>query len=479
MIKIKGMGTFEREQIFGKKGSFENISDDMESKYTKSKYTEFEYTEFEYTESGEMESEETESEGMESEGTESEEMESEEMESANIQPEDIELKKIEAYINEYNLVTNKITSLSMKFSSGTYVISISLFVGIASIGMASDSVFKNVIYCLMPIMLSFYLFNHIRYMALQFKLSGYAKHLEERINKVLKEQVLLWEGAVARSNGQNGYEGVFWGVIYLNLLVAIYFVAYNNLAIAFYRSQEISDIVLPITILYYYLTAFILFFLLFFTNEHDKAYKKAVASAKAKGPKEDKKTKKEKILGRIKMLIMVIILLLSPSSLLPLIYASKHSVDSVQKVYDYVVVLGNKSIEGQPSEDMQCRLECLMDYIDASPNATIILSGGNGEADCMENYLYSKNMTNYIIIKEGSSQNTYENLKNTMSIVTGNVLVITSDYHVFRTKFIINRLNLDWDILPAKSRSTIIGKALKECYAVYIEYVRGVIKGIG
>lgn len=89
-------------------------------------------------------------------------------------------QRIEAYINEYNLVTNKITSLSMKFSNGSYIISISLFVGIASVKVDSDSILMNAIFIVLPIILSLYLYNHIRYMALQFKLSGYAKHLEKK-----------------------------------------------------------------------------------------------------------------------------------------------------------------------------------------------------------------------------------------------------------------------------------------------------------
>lgn len=68
---------------------------------------------------------------------------------------------------------------SMKFSNGSYVISVGLFAGIASINTNDNTFFMNGIFAALPIVMLFYLYNHIRYMALQFKLSGYAKYLEE------------------------------------------------------------------------------------------------------------------------------------------------------------------------------------------------------------------------------------------------------------------------------------------------------------
>ena len=118
---------------------------------------------------------------------------------------------------------------------------------------------------------------------------------------------------------------------------------------------------------------------------------------------------------------------------------------------------------------MKCRLDCLLKYIDDSTNSTIIVSGGNGEANKMKKYLLNQGIPDDLIVLEECSKNTLENLENTCSLVSGNVLLITSDYHVFRTRLLCNKLNLDWDMLPAKSESSIFFKAYKECVIIYWE----------
>lgn len=381
---------------------------------------------------------------------------------------------IETYINEYNLVSNKITSLSLKFSSGSYIIPISLFVSIFSMNMDSETPLLNIVFIVMPIILSFYLYNHIRYMALQFKLSGYAKHLENKINEILEDKVLLWENTIARNNRQNYYEGIFFGIIYVCILVLMYYTAYSSLAKDLYRDQSFYGFPLLISVIYYYLFFLIIFFLLFFTNEHNITFRKASFFSAIKLTdelKESRVVRKTIRLTIIKILFIVIVFLLTPSSLLPLTYFSKYSVISTEENYDYIIILGNKSIENEPSEDMKERLYCLMENIDDYQNSTIVLTGGNGEANLMNNFLVENNIINYPIILEEASQNTHENLVNTRNLVSGNVLVITSDYHVLRTSLICNKLDLDWNVLPAKSNNPIFLKSLRECYAIYFEYL--------
>ena len=187
-------------------------------------------------------------------------------------------QRVETYINEYNLVINKITSLSMKFSNGSYVISISLFVGVASISMSTDSLFKNGIFIVLPIVILFYLYNHIRYMVLQFKLSGYARALEEKINKISEDNILLWENSLARENKQNSVEGIFCGIIYMGIFSLIFYGAYYNLAIVFYGNRNIwSVLYLIVSCVYFYLTIFLILFIAFYINEHEKIYKKATS----------------------------------------------------------------------------------------------------------------------------------------------------------------------------------------------------------
>ena len=387
---------------------------------------------------------------------------------------DRQTQKIETYLNEYNIVINKITALSLKFANGSYIIPIGLFVGLASIKMDYESIFINAIFIALPIILSFYLYNHIRYMSLQFKLSGYAKHLENKINEILEDKILLWENSIARNNKQNYYEGMFLGVIYVCIMILIHYTAYNNLAAVIYRNRNFYGIAILITAIYYYLVALIIFFLLFFMNEHNNTFRLATsfnAIVLTNFQKKHTRVKKFTRSNITKIMITLILILLMPSALFPLTYFSKYSAISIEKHYDYIVVLGNKSNCNEPSEDMKVRLNCLVDNIDYFQNSTIILSGGNGEANLMKDFLVDNDITQNTIILEETSQNTRENLSNTRYLASGNVLVITSDYHVFRTRLISNRLNLDWDVMPAKTNNFKFLKSLRECYAIYFEYL--------
>lgn len=381
-----------------------------------------------------------------------------------------EFNTIDAYIDEYKIVTNKITSLSLKFSSGSYIIPISMIVGLASVTV--DHFIINIILIISPIVLTFYIYNHIRYMALQFKLSGYAKHLEIRINEMLKENVLLWENSVARGNGQNFYEGIFLGITYTAIILLMYYLAYDRLVDMVFMSDISYGVLFVITIIYYFATASLIFFLLFFTNEHDASFARANRAFNATSTVKKSNSifvSLKKIVA--KLIIVIAVLTLFPISVLPLVLLSPNTINAVEN-YDYVVVLGNKSKNDVPSCDMQSRLNCLISYIDEQSNIVVVLSGGKGEATLMKNYLIDRGLTNLQIITEEDSVNTYENFINVKQIVPNNSLVITSDYHIFRSNLICSRLGSNFDFLAAKSDNVILFKAIKECYAAYFDLLR-------
>lgn len=394
-------------------------------------------------------------------------------------------QKIDTYLNEYNIVVNKITSLSMKFASGSYFIPIGLFVGVSSLYIDSSSNLTNAIIIILPIILSFYIYNHIRYMVLQFKLSGYAKHLELKINELAEDNILLWENSIARSNNQNYFEAIFLGMIYILIFILMYYTAYMNLSNLIFENHAFYGVAFFVTMIYYYFFVFIVFFILSYINEHNNTFKAAVLEGNSNTFKKVtllvnsqtsvtvKKNKlffKLKELVNAKMYIIIVLFLLTPITFLPLIYLSTKNIVITENNYDYIIVLGNSSTDNEPSEDMKSRLDCLIDYIGDNQNCNIVLSGGNGEAALMSNYLENNNITNNTLILEETSQSTYQNLRNTKDLVSGNVLIITSDYHIFRTQLICNKLKLDYDFLTAKSNTNIFYKLIKECYAVFLEY---------
>ena len=126
---------------------------------------------------------------------------------------------------------------------------------------------------------------------------------------------------------------------------------------------------------------------------------------------------------------------------------------------EYVVVLGARVDEsGNPSYSLLWRLEATLEYLNAHPDATAVLSGGQGadkpmsEAACMHDWLVGHGVDEDRLIMEDQSTNTLENLRNSFAILgqrtggddlSGKVAVVSSSYHLFRAKLIASGLGVD------------------------------------
>lgn len=115
---------------------------------------------------------------------------------------------------------------------------------------------------------------------------------------------------------------------------------------------------------------------------------------------------------------------------------------------DYAIVLGAGLEKDQVSERLKRRLDTAYEALKDN-DIPIIVSGGKGEgeliseAEAMKAYLSNLGMEEKRILLEDKSTSTYENLKLSSKLLTdkGNrILIITSDYHMFRAKMIGKRL---------------------------------------
>lgn len=121
---------------------------------------------------------------------------------------------------------------------------------------------------------------------------------------------------------------------------------------------------------------------------------------------------------------------------------------------DYVVVLGSGLKEGnQLSQTLQMRLDASLSYVMDHSEIPIIVSGGQGpdedlsEAEAMRNYLVHNGISQQRIILENKSTSTEENLLFSKAILTKQginhpkIIIITSDYHMFRAKLIAKKMD--------------------------------------
>ena len=109
---------------------------------------------------------------------------------------------------------------------------------------------------------------------------------------------------------------------------------------------------------------------------------------------------------------------------------------------DYCIVLGAQWKSDGPSEVLRRRLDKAAAYLISNPNTKVIVSGGQGsneiisEASGMRDYLIQSGIAENRILVEDQSSNTYENLVFSgkfLDKTTDSVVVVTNNFHVFRT----------------------------------------------
>lgn len=116
---------------------------------------------------------------------------------------------------------------------------------------------------------------------------------------------------------------------------------------------------------------------------------------------------------------------------------------------DYVIILGAKVNGTSPSLILKARLDTAVTYLKQFPDAKVIVSGGQGadegisEAECMYRYLVDAGIAKERIIQENQSTNTRENLEFSARFLDrreDSVVIITSDFHVFRSVKIAEKM---------------------------------------
>ncbi|MGM9925740.1 MAG: YdcF family protein [Bacillus sp. (in: firmicutes)] len=146
---------------------------------------------------------------------------------------------------------------------------------------------------------------------------------------------------------------------------------------------------------------------------------------------------------------------------------------------DYMIVLGARVHGTTPSLSLKYRIETAADYLLKSPATIAIVSGGQGageddsEAQIMKNELIALGVDSNRIIKEEKSTSTYENIKFSQKLLADNpkrILVVSNDYHLYRSVLIGNQYGLDLEALPAKTPAKALVKSYLREYLALIKY---------
>ena len=124
-------------------------------------------------------------------------------------------------------------------------------------------------------------------------------------------------------------------------------------------------------------------------------------------------------------------------------------------VPDFIVVLGAQVQGDGPSLTLKKRLDRTLELLQEHPDKTVIVSGGQGadevhtEASVMAQYLLARGAQPAQVIEEDQASNTRENLlfsaalAEARGIDTSRVLIVTSDFHMCRAKYIARTLGME------------------------------------
>lgn len=154
----------------------------------------------------------------------------------------------------------------------------------------------------------------------------------------------------------------------------------------------------------------------------------------------------------------------------------------------YVVVLGAGVNGTEPSRSLRERLDAALGYLTAYPESIAVVSGGQGnyedisEAQCMFDYLTNHGIDSDRVWMEDQAENTLQNLQFSLDLIenrTGKrpekIAIVSSEYHLHRANLFAGWLDLDTDLVPAKTGRISLrwNYYLREIFAIWYYSIFG------
>lgn len=178
-----------------------------------------------------------------------------------------------------------------------------------------------------------------------------------------------------------------------------------------------------------------------------------------------------------KVVIIIVVTIIVPSLILFLFIFNGAKNIKPQNA-DVMIVLGCQIWGEGPSEMLLYRLQNALELYKNGIAKSIIVSGGQGpdeiitEAKAMKKWFVKKGVPENVIFEEDKSTSTYENLKYSKVIMDRqgfrDAVVVTSDFHVFRSLWLSQRLGIE-----AKGSPSVTVDYLKPYY-----YLREILSNI-
>jgi len=151
---------------------------------------------------------------------------------------------------------------------------------------------------------------------------------------------------------------------------------------------------------------------------------------------------------------------------------------------DYVIILGCQVNGTIPSVPLVRRVNTAINYLNRNQFTNVIVSGGQGpgedisEAEAMRRLLIRSGINEKRIFIENRSRNTKQNLEfsnNLYNLLNKNVIIVSSDYHMFRVILTARKLNYkNIEIMSGKTQLSVLpAYLLREYVSIMYNLVIG------
>lgn len=155
---------------------------------------------------------------------------------------------------------------------------------------------------------------------------------------------------------------------------------------------------------------------------------------------------------KILKLIIFILILIIILNLLVVVTTKKQILD-IEKIkdsnFDCIVILGASVKNNKPSAVLEDRLKTGIELYDKGVSKKILVSGDNvkddyNEVNVMKNYLLEQGIPSEDIFVDHYGISTYDSIYRTKEIYkVSKVLIVTQEYHLYRSLYIAKSMNLD------------------------------------
>lgn len=179
---------------------------------------------------------------------------------------------------------------------------------------------------------------------------------------------------------------------------------------------------------------------------------------------------KKKNFFKSKWLLRLIIIALAAAALFfftieAFIWNGAHTKEAGDTETNFVIVMGCGIFpDGSLTLTLKNRLDAAIEYLDRYPNAVCVVSGGQGsnepmpEGRAMADYLIAQGISEQRVLSEERATSTKENLLFSYEIINDvyperekTAALVSSDFHIFRIKFLAKRFGMDAIGVPTET----------------------------